>query len=405
MKTSSLILYYNHIVGLPFLLSDSFSTGKWRVTLDQSLLIKADVVIFHLPTFLNSSPDEIEKREGQIWVGWRHGNEPIIEEEVSSIWDKAFDFEISYSPECYWECATTHGNQAHLVSNIHQLPEGIARWWRKVDFMLLGTQKGGSTALHEYLHQHPSCWGALYKEPGFFLFPHIYATGFSWYIGHLWKECPPLRYSLSDNLLFESTSWYSYWHEVPQRLYEYNPDLKLIFLVRNPVDRAFSQYNMLIGWNKEQLMYEYTLYPDKKKLNVLMDQLLDTDHYPFSYWVDLELEKIRLGSVNPSDFFPDFLHRGLYCEQLERYYQYFSKEQILVIESGELKKSRIPTLQKIENFLGIYAIHWGEKDLEDRFVTQYHGQLNADLRRKMIKFFDVHNKRLFQMIGKSFDWR
>lgn len=105
--------------------------------------------------------------------------------------------------------------------------------------------------MHEYLHQHPACWGSYFKEPGFFLYPNIYRMGLSWYIGNMWKEKPPFRFSLSHCLLFESSTWYSYWHEVPQRLYEYNPDLKLIFIVRNPIERAFSQYNMQYGFKRE----------------------------------------------------------------------------------------------------------------------------------------------------------
>ena len=168
-----------------------------------------------------------------------------------------------YSPQCYWKCATTFGSQLRPYKLMYPLLDEITNWFRKIDFMIIGTQKGGSTA-------HPSCWGSFFKEPGFFLYPTEYAKGFPFFMEYMWKEYPPFRYSLSDSLLFESTTWYSYWYEVPERLFEYNPHLKFIFLVRNPIDRAYSQYNMLINWRKSQLLHEYELFPDKEKLNILL---------------------------------------------------------------------------------------------------------------------------------------
>ena len=103
---------------------------------------------------------------------------------------------------------------------MYPLLDEITNWFRKIDFMIIGTQKGGSTALHDYLHHHPSCWGSFFKEPGFFLYPTEYAKGFPFFMEYMWKEYPPFRYSLSDSLLFESTTWYSYWYEVPERLFE-----------------------------------------------------------------------------------------------------------------------------------------------------------------------------------------
>ncbi|MCS2953523.1 sulfotransferase domain-containing protein [Bacteroides thetaiotaomicron] len=244
----------------------------------------------------------------------------------------------------------------------------------------------------------------FFKEPGFFLYPTEYAKGFPFFMEYMWKEYPPFRYSLSDSLLFESTTWYSYWHEVPERLFEYNPHLKFIFLVRNPIDRAYSQYNMLINWRKSQLLHEYELFPDKEKLNILLKKLLDTQNFPFSYWVNLEIEKIRNQENTPIDFFPDFLHRGFYYEQLERYYQFFPVENILVIEHRELKNNRISTLRKIEQFLNIPYVDWNTINLDDKFVSQYNVKLPSDIRNKLKAFFKLYNEKFYKLIKRNFDW-
>lgn len=404
MKHNALILLYNNGIHLPFHFSSNLQTRGWRISMDRDLIKEASVVVFHLPTLSETLSDELEKQAGQLWIGWKRNGELSVVDNVGSIWDRVFDLYLSYSPRCYWLCAVTFGSIPYLLKKSYPLLDEITDWFRKVDFMIIGTQKGGSTALHDYLHQHPSCWGAYFKETDFFLFPNVYAKGISWYMGSMWKERIPLRYSLCNNLLFESTTWYSYWHEVPCRLFEYNPNLKFIFLVRNPIDRAYSQYNMLVQWSKNKLLYEYSLYPDKNKLCGLIDKLLDTDKYPFSYWIELEIEKINRRDNSPVDFFPDFLHRGIYYEQLERYYRFFPKGNIAVIESGELQKKRIPSLRKIECFLSIPGATWENMDIEEKFISHYNAKLPEDVRSKLKTFFEPYNERLYQLIGETFDW-
>ena len=404
------MLFYNNSEHFPFLFSRSPYGRKWNITTDRHLCGRASVVVFHLPTLEeNLSESEIlVKKEGQVWVGWKQTHEPDIRNVAESVWDEVFDFYLNLPPRCYWKCVAHDGISAWAAGRKYRLPETQTPAWRKVDFMIVGTQKGGSTALHEYLKQHPSCWGSFYKETGFFLYPHIFRNGYSWYMDRMWRKRPPLRFSLENDLLFESSTWYSYWPEVPQRLYEYNPDLKIIFLVRNPVERAFSQYNVLLKWTKDKLLYEYLLYPDRNRIGLLIDRLLDVENYPFTYWVKLEMEKIRRQGncmADMADFFPDFLHRGFYYEQLERYYRFFPKEHVLVIENGELENERIRALRRIEDFLHIPHIDWNEQNLEKHFVSKYETGLSHETYAEMANFFRPYNQKLFRLIGREYDWR
>lgn len=161
---------------------------------------------------------------------------------------------------------------------------------------------------------------------------------------------------------------------------------------------------MLINWRKSQLLHEYELFSDKEQLNILLKKLLDTQNFPFSYWVNLEIEKIRNQENTPIDFFPDFLHRGFYYEQLERYYQFFPVENILVIEHRELKNNRISTLRKIEQFLNIPYVDWNAINLDDKFVSQYNVKLPSDIRNKLKAFFKPYNEKFYKLIKRNFDW-
>lgn len=168
MKNSSLILLYNNAEYLPFHLSSGFESKGWEVTLDKRLLGKAAVVVFHLPTLLDVLSEELEKTEGQFWVAWKHSREREWRFNTKPVWGNIFDLYLSYSPQCYWICATTFGSQLRPYKLMYPLLDEITNWFRKIDFMIIGTQKGGSTALHDYLHHHPSCWGSFLKSPVFF---------------------------------------------------------------------------------------------------------------------------------------------------------------------------------------------------------------------------------------------
>jgi hypothetical protein len=110
----------------------------------------------------------------------------------------------------------------------------------KVNFLIVGTQKGGTTALATFLAQHPNIYMPLIKEIHFFdndtnfknkqIDYNLYHNYFS-----------P---NINQTVIGEATPIYMYWKPATKRIFEYNPNIKLIFLLRNPTERAYSQYIM-----------------------------------------------------------------------------------------------------------------------------------------------------------------
>ena len=131
MKNSSLILLYNNAEYLPFHLSSGFESKGWEVTLDKRLLGKAAVVVFHLPTLLDVLSEELEKTEGQFWVAWKHSREREWRFNTKPVWGNIFDLYLSYSPQCYWKCATTFGSQLRPYKLMYPLLDEITNWFRK----------------------------------------------------------------------------------------------------------------------------------------------------------------------------------------------------------------------------------------------------------------------------------
>lgn len=394
------VLIYNNYQKFPFQASLCIARKGWTVITTPTKWISSDIVFIHLQSL--TEQNDITKKPGQVWIGWKSDNEEWLLETSEEQWNTTLDFNISFSlRKMDIPFSVSYYNLGKVYESTF---DEILHWTRKVDFMIIGTQKGGTTALHKYLSQHRSCWGSKHKEPGFFLFPNISALGFPWYISIMWEEQIPYCRTYNSSLLFESSTWYCCWAEVAERLYEYNPNLKFIFLLRDPVERAFSQYNMLLNCAKEMLMFEYSLYKDQKKLSDDLDMLLNPAKYPFEYWVNLEMTNIKEGKVNKDSLLPDFLSRGIYYWQLENYYKHFSASNILLLESQSLKNNKIETLRNIEKFLNIPSTDWETVDLQNKFVSKYRTKLSNGIKEKMYNFFQPYNERLYQMIGRDLNW-
>jgi hypothetical protein len=130
-----------------------------------------------------------------------------------------------------------------------------------VNFLICGTQKGGTSALDAYLKEHPQICMAEQKEVHFFdnedLFRHkkpaydIYHSAFSPKVSH--------------KLLGEATPIYMYWYSAPLRIWKYNHSMKLIILLRNPIDRAYSHWNMERVRNTDCVSFWEAIQSEQKR--------------------------------------------------------------------------------------------------------------------------------------------
>lgn len=192
----------------------------------------------------------------------------------------------------------------------------------KVDFVISGTQKGGTTALDFYLRNHPQICMAKIKEVHFFDNEERFKDGHPDYdLYHSAFEPNP-----SHKLLGETTPIYMYWHDAPKRIWQYNPGMKHIVLLRNPIDRAYSHWNMERSRSADAL----------------------------SFWNAIRLEAQRCREVLPLQHrVYSYLDRGFYSEQLRRLWMFFSQEQVLVLRNEDLKMKLNDTLRKVSDFLEI----------------------------------------------------
>ncbi len=198
-----------------------------------------------------------------------------------------------------------------------------------VDFMIVGAQKCGTTALAYFLSQHPELCMSSVKENHLFDAVSYDSSLTVEQIDEIYR--PTFAHFEQGQLKGEATPIYLYWPEIMPQLKRYNPDLKLIVLLRNPVDRAISQYYMEKGRGFER----------------------------FPLWLALLLEPLRLKhcrdhrALQSSSRVHSYRARGFYSIQLENLYRHFDKSQVLVIASERLRTRHHDSLLEIYRFLGV----------------------------------------------------
>jgi hypothetical protein len=246
------------------------------------------------------------------------------------------------------------------------------------DFLVLGAQKAGTTALYEYLRRHPQITGPSWKEVSFF--DRHWARGESWYRGNF-----PNRARTRRKLVGEASPSYVFHPLAPQRVHELVPDARLIVLVRNPVDRALSQYNHEVALGREPLPFEEALDAEEERLRGEEERMeADPRYFSREWWSHT------------------YKARGRYAEQLERWLAVFPREQLLVLPSDDLGSDPAKAHAQVLEFLGAPA---QRLDSYPRVYERDYEPMSPETRERLVAEFQEPNRRLFELLGRDLGWR
>ena len=191
----------------------------------------------------------------------------------------------------------------------------------KVDFVIGGTQKGGTSALASFLRQHPQICMPEKKELHFFDRDENFRREPSYrgYHGHF-------RPGKEQIILGEATPIYMYWDPAPERIWKYNPEMKWIVILRDPAERAFSAWKMETSRKRENLGFEEAIRQEAERSR----KALPLQERTFSY-----------------------VDRGFYAPQLRRLFQIFGRGCCLVLLNEDLRREHEKTLRKVFGFLAV----------------------------------------------------
>ncbi|ASJ08228.1 hypothetical protein A3L11_02890 [Thermococcus siculi] len=204
------------------------------------------------------------------------------------------------------------------------------------NFLVCGTMKGGTTSLYYYLREHPEIYLPTKEEI------HFFDLHFGRGIGFYKKYFADVR--KGHKAVGEVTPDYMYLEHIPELIHETIPDVKLIFILRNPVDRAYSHYwHAVTKWGVEYL--------------------------PFERAIEAEPERISRGTAHHRYY--SYLDRGKYALQLKRFRKYFDDDQMLVLITEEFKRDPVESLKRVFEFLGVDPNRYNFENLSRRHNIGY----------------------------------
>lgn len=268
----------------------------------------------------------------------------------------------------------------------------------KPSFLIIGAQKAGSTALFDYLGKHPQIVQSSLKEVDYFGCEGRFRKGVDFYHSHFPKPESRGR----DLISFEASGHYLFCPEAPRRIYEYNPHIRLIAVLRDPVWRAFSAWNMyrsLFAHDPEWFIGWMMRCDEDFKAAAIQRRALEL-FGDFEAALREELAAYESQGIIEA---PLLLH-GRYSEQLARYYDVFGSHQILILESSELLETPVEALCTVTEFLGLEAHPWGREELPPVFKAIYETEMPRTAMQLLSEYYGPLNNQLYRLTGKDYHW-
>ena len=247
---------------------------------------------------------------------------------------------------------------------------------------VIGVVRSGTTSLYHYLSQHPSIAPAAYDELGYF--DDNYHLGVNWY-----KSLFPTKFTRNKIikkhgkfLTYDVTPFYIYNPLVAKRIFESFPKAKIISNLRNPIDRAYSNYNDAVEMGDMKIPFE-------EVVQIAMDE------------IDKNKSKLNNEAYIVDTYYENILARGFYADQLKIWFKKFQKNQLLMVQSEDLAQKTDQILTKIFEFLDLP--YFKIKDLTKQNKREY-PPMKAETRKLLIEFYRPYNEKLYNLINQHFDW-
>jgi len=252
------------------------------------------------------------------------------------------------------------------------------------DFVIIGAQKAGTTSLFRYLSQHPEVLPSARKEVHYFDLQ--LDRGERWYRSQFPTRFERDRVRAREGrcLTGEASPYYLFHPLAPARARALVPEARLIALLREPVDRAFSHYHHEKRAGREPLEFGAAIERERAEFSA-------------------ESERLIAQPERYSEFHHRhcYLHRGRYADQLEHWLESFPAEQLLILRSEDLFDHPAETFSRVLEFIGLSP--WAPGVFEKHNIGRY-DQIETNDRRGIEEFFREPNAQLRERFGSEFHW-
>jgi len=235
---------------------------------------------------------------------------------------------------------------------------------RKTDYILIGVQKGGTTSAIYHFNQHPDIFMADHEL-------HYFSKNKRYF-----KNNYESFFQFDKKIVGEKTPCYCYVPKAIERIYDYNPNMKLILFLREPISRAFSQYNM-VRYEKNKI--------DKDFFESLVGN------------ADIQLKNIKANG-----YFP--LQRGYYIDQIRHILKYFPRENLHITISEEMYANPLEEYNKVFNFLGCRSLEPSEFKFDPEIYKGTYRDTIKDYEFNFLhRVFLPYNEELYEFLGRRIE--
>lgn len=282
------------------------------------------------------------------------------------------------------------------------------------NFFILGAAKCGTTSLHAYLNQHPDICMSEPKEP--FFFEAEFEEGLDFY----WEKY--FSHYNGEKLIGDARPRNLYLPFVSDRILSVNPDAKFILTLRNPIDRAHSQWWSGYRRQKDKLSFEDAVKTD---CDMIESGVRINTPEDYEKYFDTSHKGRPRALPEPIGFFRWYIDRSYYAEHLERYFKVFPRENFKIFLFEDLVSNPQAVVKEACEFLGLdpapsedfdYSAHNEAKVMKWKFILRrffkkpFGGlssstkpKIEPSCRKWLAEHFRPHNKRLEEIIGRNLD--
>ena len=249
------------------------------------------------------------------------------------------------------------------------------------DFIIIGTARSGTTSLYNNICQHPCVLPAAYDELGFF--DSNFHLGLNWYRSLFptnfskWNLKRKKKFAITG----EDTPFYIWNPHVAKRILKILPNVKLIVLFRNPIDRAYSNYHLGLRAGSENLSFEDAIHAELENLK------------KFSNNSKSDIEKYTVPR--------SYIAKGFYAEQIKIWLKLFKHEQLYITSTENFELNPQEILNQIFEFLEIPIF---QIPYQKKYKVASYPKMKHETREFLLDFYKKPNHELFQLIGKEFAW-
>lgn len=248
------------------------------------------------------------------------------------------------------------------------------------DFIIAGTARAGTTSLFQYLSDHPKILPSLRKEIKYF--DCHYFMGINWYRSHFpyiskLKKIEGITGEASPNYLGHPSAM--------QRIALALPNVKIILILRNPVDRAYSHYHLSIKAGDENLNFKEAIDQENKRLDGEVEKILADYKYSQGNFIK-----------------HSYLTRGIYIEQIPVIFKLFKEDNILILRSEDFYEDPGMIYRQILEFLHLPL--WEPQNYKTYKQSDYQKPMDSELRKQLAEYFRPHNQKLYEFLNRDFKW-